>query len=65
MAYVHLSLNINCGYARTGIWQLSTANKTEHNGLINKAKRLSDFRSLFDIPSYKLPKCLFDLNGKS
>ena len=56
---IPISLKINCGYACTAIRELTTASKAKHRGVVHKANRASDFRELFDRPTYGLPANLF------
>ena len=57
---IPIPLNINCGYARTVIRELTTTSKAKHQGIVHTANRASDFCQLFDRPTYALPENLFD-----
>ena len=55
-----IPLKINCGYARTAMRELTSASRAKHRGIVHKANRASEFRLLFDTPTYELPSNLFD-----
>ena len=55
-----IPLQINCGYARTAIRELTSTSRAKHRGVVHKLQRATEFRQLFDLPTYELPSNLFD-----
>jgi hypothetical protein len=48
-------LEVNCRYARVAIRELSYVRP------LDKTKRAADFKALFDLESYRIPNCFFDI----
>ena len=55
-----IPLQINCGYARTAIRELTSTSRAKHRGVVHKLQQATEFRQLFDSPTYELPSNLFD-----
>ena len=55
MSLIPISLQINCGYARVAIRELTPTNKSE----LNLSLRATKLRELFSISSYEMPELLF------
>ena len=55
-----IPLQINCGYARTAIRELTSTSRAKHRGVVHKLQQATKFRQLFDLPTYELPSNLFD-----
>ena len=56
MSKTPISLQINCGYARVAIKELTPTNKSD----LDPSERAAKFQQLFSIPSYELPTLLFE-----
>ena len=56
MSKTPISLQINCGYARVAIKELTPTNKSD----LDPSERATKFQELFSIPSYELPTLLFE-----
>ena len=57
--YNRLALTVNCGYARTVIRELSKPKRGKSWRNIEKCAREEEFRTLFDLPTFKLKEELF------
>ena len=53
-------MQINCGYARTAIRELSATKKGSGRKNIDRTKRATDFKTIFSLPAYGLTDDLFD-----
>ena len=60
-----MSLQVNCGYARTAIRELTSPKRGSSHQCLEKEKRLEDFRIFFDIPTFKLTDELFKSSNYS
>ena len=57
--YNRLALTVNCEYTRTAIRELSKPKRRKSWRNIEKCAREEDFRTLFDLPTFKLKEELF------
>ena len=55
-----IALQINCGFARVAIKELTPSNRRDLNACV----RTKQFRELFCMSSYKIPGELFQLDNK-
>ena len=60
MSQTPISLQINCGYARVAIRELTPSKKSE----LDRSVRATKFQELFSTPSYQLPESLFQPDDK-
>ena len=58
-----ISVKINCGYACTAIRELTLASRAKH-GIVHKPNQSSEFRKLFDRPTYEIPSPFFNSHDK-
>ena len=49
-----VALQINCGYARVAIYELSSVQRGSTRQKLDKFKRCEGFRELFSMPSFRL-----------
>lgn len=58
-----ISLEVNCGYARVAIRELTTVQRGRNGRQSHRQKRQDEFRELFDLPTFGLPTDYFEMKG--
>jgi len=58
-----ISLEVNCGYARAAIRELTTVQRGRNGRQSHRQKRQDEFRELFDLPTFGLPTDYFEMKG--
>ena len=56
-----ISLEVNCGYARVSIQELTTVQRGRNGRQSHRQKRQDEFRELFDLPTFGLPTDYFEM----
>ena len=58
-----ISLEVNCGYARVAIQELTSVQRGRNGRQFYRQKRQDRFQEIFDLPTFGLPTDYFDMNG--